>query len=158
MPPAYLQTFTKDEAFASTKWAEPYEVTYSRLYEERGVRRGDWLYLAYADEGRQLNLISRLEVSHVRRNWEEGDQEVVAKPGTSTPTRLGRVIPATILAQLRFLRRRGLDAMGEPRYESKNTALKLDDGDRLVSQTTRTIRRLNARSARLLDDFIDSTD
>jgi hypothetical protein len=44
---------------------QPLGHTYSKLYKKRGITQGDSLYLAWIDEDRQLNLISRLEVDRV---------------------------------------------------------------------------------------------
>ncbi len=158
MPLGYLQTFKGEESIEDVEDGQPLGHTYSTLYEKRGITQGDPLDLAWIDEDRQLNLISRLEVDRVEYDRYHGEHVVFPRRGTSTPTRMRRVVPLTVSQQLRFLVRNGFDEWGHPRYQSGNTALKFDEAGRLIFQAARTIRRLNADSARLLDEIIDKPD
>jgi hypothetical protein len=154
---AYLQTFDAGIDFVERNAGAPMERMFSKLYAERGIGRGDIIYVAYIDDSRRLNLVSRLQVRRMEPGYEDAEDVVVAEPGASTPMRLHRVIPPDITRELRFLVRNGW-RLGQPVYLSKNTALSLEEDGRLRPQAVRTIRRLNARSAAMLEQIIRDTE
>lgn len=153
---AYLQTFDWGVEFVDKNVGEPMDSMSSKLYAKRGIKSGDTIYLAYIDDRRRLNLVSRLQVESMAPG-RRGEEDIVdAERGTSTPMVLGRVVPRRTARQLRFLVRKGWK-LGEPIYYSKNTALTFEADGRLRSQTARTIRRLNSRSGSLLEEIIQTT-
>ncbi len=151
---SYLQTFAWGRDWVGQRLGNPMESMQGSLYFERGIFPGDWLYLAYIDEVRRLNLISRLQVDRVKRARLRKPELLSALPGSSTPMVLHNRVPDATAQQLRFLVRRGFDINGDPVYARDTTHLTIEPDGRLRGQTARTIRRLTEPSAALLDGLI----
>jgi hypothetical protein len=156
-PKAYLQTWTEG-ADASRAATGPLLHTASNLFCDRGVQRGDTVFVAEVVDG-QLALIGRLVVADIltlkqaRRKlgddlWDAHDH-LIAAPGASEIT-WGRCLETADVADLRFLQKTGrVGRDGVPKY--RLTTLKLDPKGRLDAQTTRTVRRLTDASAAVLE-------
>jgi len=153
---SYLQTFAWGVAFVEDGLGTPMESMEGSLFAQRGIEAGDVMYLAYIDDRRRLNLISRLEVQKMRPGVGTGPDVLDAVRQTSTPMTLGRLVPKATARRLRFLVRVGFDKHGDPIYARKKTELTFEDDGRLRFQTARTIRRLDESSAKLLDVVLAS--
>jgi hypothetical protein len=156
-PNAYLQTWTEG-ADASRAATGPLQHTASNVFRDRGVRRGDTIFVAEVVDG-QLALIGRMVVGEILTRGEarkllgpdvwDAQDHLIAAPGASEIT-WGRRLEADDVADLRFLQKTGrVGRDGLPTY--RTTKLKLGADGRLDAQTTRTVRRLTAGSAALLE-------
>ena len=65
---AYLQTFEWGVDFVEDNVGEPMTAMTSKLYARRGIKKGDTVYLAYIDERRRLNLVSKTS-GRIRASW-----------------------------------------------------------------------------------------
>jgi hypothetical protein len=156
-PQAYLQTWTEG-ADANRAATGPLQHTASNVFRDRGVRRGDTVFVAEVVAGR-LALIGRLVVADILTKkqaqrkfsyelWDAQDH-IIAAPGASRIT-WGRCLATDDVADLRFLQKTGrVGRDGVPKY--RLTKLKLAPSGRLDAQTTRTVRRLTDASAALLE-------
>jgi hypothetical protein len=156
---SFLQTWTE----GADVNRQPGDLTHtaSDLFRERGVGRGDTVYVAEVADGK-LELIGRMRVAEVlsyaeaRRRlpyppWEAKDH-LIAEPGTATPKVFGRPVRRRIAERLRFLQKTGR-TRADGTTVFRETAL-LFRGAGLDAQTTRTVRRLTDDSAVLLEALL----
>jgi hypothetical protein len=159
-PTAYLQIWTEG-ADANRAATGPLKHTASDVFRDRGVQRGDAVFVAEVVNG-QLQLIGRLVVADVLSKkqaqkklgyavWDAQDH-VIAAPGAS-PITYGRRVEPDVAAELRFRQKTGrVSGDGVPKY--RLTKLKFNSDGRLDAQTTRTVRRLTEESAARLEDLL----
>jgi hypothetical protein len=156
----YYTHYWNNETFYANKEIDPtgpMEHTAGNLFRARGVTTGDYVYVVTALEGK-LYLIGRMEVGEIlnyreaRKKlsfepWEAEDQ-VLALPGTATPTSYERRVPDDITASLRFY------------TSSKRTPspLKFVRPGRLDQQTLRGVREMTPDSADLLEKVLNAHD
>jgi hypothetical protein len=144
------------------------ECTASDQFDERDVRAGDRLFIAYVGDGKtkpkgHLFLVSRLVAEAADKHgrgwltrsearcvlgpdiW-DASATVRAREGSASVMEFDREIPKAMLPKLRFLVR--------GRGDWSHTYLKLEPDGGLVQQTVRRVRRLDPESADTLETLL----
>lgn len=149
------QSFTHywaGDTLGNNEEGQPLDHTAGDIFTSRGVRVGDNIYVVNIFRG-ELYLIGRFTVGELlfsdaearrRLGYEpwSAKEHVIARPSTSTPTRLARVVPLEIAKRLEFHTNEGVKGLA------------FVDAALLDRQALRGVRRLTAPSAKLLEDFI----
>jgi len=136
----------------SARYEGQLDHTASNLFERRGVRQGDFLYVVTVRRGK-LFVAGRMQVEAIlsqkeaerhlktRNLWLASDH-AVAKPGRATRMVFNRQVPPDVVQSLRFVTG---DGERPPAFISSGV---------LDSQTMRGVRQLTATSARKLDAIL----
>ncbi len=149
------QSFTHywaGETLGFNEEGRPLDHTAGSDFSTRGVKIGNTIYVVNILRG-ELYLVGRFTVgeflfsdaeARARLGYEpwSAKEHIIARPGTGTPTRLGRVVPLEIVRRLKFHTTQGVKGLA------------FVDAEELDRQALRGVRRLTQPSAKLLDDFI----